>query len=187
MQAFEFSEWSTHRRGIAFLCGAKQCQGWYPGTHAMHAHDASMQNVAPILEWVPGAHLHNCLGAFAIVEQFCTWHPFTHSERPAAWGEHRVTSHHAATGQADGICGKLLRTFQQLPQPRRRLDEINNSAIQRSGARGTRLGKLYLLDRCLPMGGTDTLTIWHRYGAEWCPPQRAPSPSLWRSTPVRGW
>ena len=27
--------------------------------------------------------------------------------------------------------------------------------MQRSGARGTRLGKFYLLDRCLLMGGTD--------------------------------
>ena len=71
-----------------------------------------------------------------------------------------MTSHHAATGQGYGICGKLSRlrraTFQQLPQPRRRrLDEIRKLVMQRSGARGTRLGKFYLLDRCLLMGGTD--------------------------------
>jgi len=70
-----------------------------------------------------------------------------------------VTSHHAFMGQGCGFCGKLSRlrraTVQQTPQPRRRLGEINNSEIHRSGARGTRLGKLYLLDTGLLMGGTE--------------------------------
>ncbi|KKL68664.1 hypothetical protein LCGC14_2122750, partial [marine sediment metagenome] len=69
-----------------------------------------------------------------------------------------MTSHHAFIGHDYGICGKLSRlrraTFQQTPQPRqRRLNEINNSVIQGSGARSTRLGKLYLLDTGLLMGG----------------------------------
>ena len=25
-------------------------------------------------EWVPGTHLHNCVGAFAIIVQLGTWH-----------------------------------------------------------------------------------------------------------------
>ncbi len=89
-----------------------------------------------------------------------------------------MTSHHAATGQGYGICGKLSRlrraTFQQIPQPRRRrLDEINNSVIKRSGARGTRLGKIYLLDRCLLMGGTETSASSMSSTAFW---QRLPQP-----------
>ena len=62
------------------------------------------------------------------------------------------------------------------------LDEINNSVIQGSGARSTRLGKLYLLDTGLLMGGTDVGAVhstavhtdtdmgtdmpilWHLYG-----------------------
>jgi len=65
-----------------------------------------------------------------------------------------MTSHPDVTGRGCGICGKLLRTFQQIPQPRRRLDEIKKSVLQTSGARGTRSGKLYLLDTGLLMGGT---------------------------------
>jgi len=64
-----------------------------------------------------------------------------------------MTSHHDVTGRGYGICGKLLRTFQQIPQPRR-LDEIKKSVTKRSGAGGTRSGKLYLLDTGLLMGGT---------------------------------
>ena len=65
---------------------------------------------------------------------------------------HRVAMRHGY-----GICGKLLRTFQQIPQPRRRRrDEIENSMIRTSGAGATRLGKLYLLDTGLLMGGTVT-------------------------------
>jgi hypothetical protein len=67
-------------------------------------------------------------------------------------------------GQGCGFCGKLLRTFQQLPQPRqRRSDEIENSMTPRSGARGTRLGKLYLLDTGLLMGGTHALGCPHAH------------------------
>ncbi len=70
-----------------------------------------------------------------------------------------MTSHSDVTGRGYGIYGKLPRlrraTFQQIPQPRRRRsDEIENSMTPRSGARGTRLGKLYLLDTGLLMGGT---------------------------------
>ena len=36
------------------------------------------------------------------------------NESPAAEGDRRVTSHLVATRQGYGICGKLLRTFQQL-------------------------------------------------------------------------
>jgi len=78
------------------------------------------------------------------------------NESPAAEVDHRVTSHHVATKEGYGTCGKLLRTFQQIPQPRRRrLDEIRNLTIQISGAAGTRPGKRYLLDTGLLMGGTD--------------------------------
>jgi len=69
-----------------------------------------------------------------------------------------MTSHPDVTGRGCGIRGKLSRlrraTFQQIPQPRRRPDEIKKSVTKRSGARGTRLGKLYLLDTGLLMGGT---------------------------------
>ena len=35
-------------------------------------------------EWVPGTHLHNCLEAFAVIVQLCTWHPFIHIRHPWA-------------------------------------------------------------------------------------------------------
>ena len=73
-----------------------------------------------------------------------------------------MTSHPDVIRRGCGICGKLSRrrraTFQQIPQPRRRLDEIKKSVLQTSGARGTRSGKLYLLDTGLLMGGTHA--IW---------------------------
>ena len=66
-----------------------------------------------------------------------------------------MTSHHDVTGRGYGICGELLRTSPQLPQPRRRRsDEIEKSMTLGSGAPRTRLGKRYLLDTCLLMGGT---------------------------------
>ncbi len=75
-----------------------------------------------------------------------------------------MTSHRDVTGRGYGICGELLRTSPQLPQPRRRrLDEIKNTVIQTSGARGTRLGKLYLLDTGLLMGGTHVVPLWLVY------------------------
>ena len=79
-------------------------------------------------------------------------------EGPAAEGDHWVTSHHVATRQGYGICGKLLRTFQQIPQPRR-LDEVRNSMIQRSGAAGTRPGKLYPLDTGLLMDEINAISV----------------------------
>ena len=66
-----------------------------------------------------------------------------------------MISHRVAMRHGSGICGKLLRNLQQIPQPRRRRrDEIKNSMIRTSGAGATRLGKLYLLDTELLMGGT---------------------------------
>ena len=75
-------------------------------------------------------------------------------ESPAALGDQKVPSHHAVTGQGCGICGKLLRTFQQLPQPRRRIDEINSSFPDQAGPSGPAPGKRCLLDTRLLMGGT---------------------------------
>ena len=69
-----------------------------------------------------------------------------------------MTSHHDVTGRGYGICGELLRTSPQLPQPRRRRsDEIEKSITLGSGAPRTRLGKRYLLDTCLLMGGTHVM------------------------------
>ena len=42
------------------------------------------------------------------------------NEGPAAEDDQRVASHHVVSKQGYGICGKLLRNFQQLQQPRRR-------------------------------------------------------------------
>ena len=61
----------------------------------------------------------------------------------------------AVTGNGYGICGKLLRTFQQLPQPRRRRDGIKNSIRDHAGPPGPFSGKLCLLDTRLLMGGAD--------------------------------
>jgi len=66
-----------------------------------------------------------------------------------------VTTHHAAMGQGCGTCEKLLRTFQQLPQPRRRLDEINNASPDQAGPSDPAPGKRCLLDTRLLMGGTN--------------------------------
>ena len=88
-----------------------------------------------------------------------------------------MTSHPDVTGRGCGICGKLLLTFQQIPQPRRRLDEIKKSVLQTSGARGTRSGKLYLLDTGLLMGGTHAAPMWEAHVAE---------PYVGSIRPVRG-
>jgi hypothetical protein len=80
-----------------------------------------------------------------------------------------VISHQGAMRHGYGICGKLLRTFQQIPQPRRRRrDETKNSVIQTAGAGATGLEKLYLLDTGLLMGGS--FSDW--MGAEACPVSR---------------
>jgi len=84
-----------------------------------------------------------------------------------------MTSYPDVTGRGCGICGKLSRlrraTFQQIPQPRRRLDEIKKSVLQTSGARGTRSGKLYLLDTGLLMGGTHAAPLTNQQVCTWHP------------------
>ncbi len=75
-------------------------------------------------------------------------------ESPASREDQRANSHRADFATGHGICGKLLRTFQQIPQPRRRRDGITSSHIPFGGPSHPVLGKPYSLDRELLMGGT---------------------------------
>ena len=69
-----------------------------------------------------------------------------------------MTSCLAVSGNGYGICGKLPRlrrsTFQQIPQPRRRRDEIKNSYPDRAESKIPFPAEHYLLDTSLLMGGT---------------------------------
>jgi hypothetical protein len=69
-----------------------------------------------------------------------------------------MTSRPAISGNGYGICGKLSRlrrsTFQQIPQPRRRRDEIYNAFPDRAESKIPFPGEHYLLDTSLLMGGT---------------------------------
>jgi hypothetical protein len=62
--------------------------------------------------------------------------------------------HSAFSGNGYGICGEPLRISPQLPQPRRRRDEVNNLFPDCAGTPGPSPGKHYLLDTRLLMGGT---------------------------------
>jgi hypothetical protein len=62
--------------------------------------------------------------------------------------------HSAFSGNGYGICGEPLRISPQLPQPRRRRDEVNNLFPDCAGTPDPSPGKHYLLDTRLLMGGT---------------------------------
>ena len=65
-----------------------------------------------------------------------------------------MTSCPAVSGNGYGICGKLLRIFQQIPQPRRRRDEVNNAYLDRAGSQLPFPAEHYPLDTSLLMGGS---------------------------------
>jgi hypothetical protein len=75
-------------------------------------------------------------------------------ESPASREDQRVNSHRADIATGYGLCGKLLRTFQQIPQPRRRRDAITSRFPRFGGPSHPVLGKLCPLDKELLMGGT---------------------------------
>ena len=64
-------------------------------------------------------------------------------------------SRHAVSKNGYGICGELLRTSPQLPQPRRRLNGINNVYPDHSESKTPFPAEHYLLDTRLLMGGTN--------------------------------
>ena len=63
-------------------------------------------------------------------------------------------SRHTVSKNGYGICGELLRTSPQLPQPRRRLNGINNVYPDHSESKTPFPAEHYLLDTRLLMGGT---------------------------------
>ena len=65
-----------------------------------------------------------------------------------------MKTHSAFSGIGYGICGELALTSPQLPQPRRRRNEINSLFPDHVGSPGPAPGKRYLLDNYLLMGGT---------------------------------
>ncbi len=69
-----------------------------------------------------------------------------------------MTSHHGVTGKGYGIYGKLSRLrraiFQQIPQPRRRRDGIENPPSFLNGLAHPVLAKPCRFDKNLLMGGT---------------------------------
>ena len=65
-----------------------------------------------------------------------------------------MTSRPAISGNGYGICGKMLRIFQQFPQPRRRRDEIYNAYPDRAESKIPFPAEHYLLDTSLLMGGS---------------------------------
>ena len=75
-------------------------------------------------------------------------------ESPASRKDQKVNSHRADTATGYGLCGKLLRTFQQIPQPRRRRDGITSSSLRFDGPSHPVQGKPCPLDKELLMGGT---------------------------------
>ena len=75
-------------------------------------------------------------------------------ESPASREDQKVKSHRADITTGYGICGKLLRTFQQIPQPRRRRDGITNGSLRFDGPSHPVLAKPCPLDTRLLMGGT---------------------------------
>ena len=76
------------------------------------------------------------------------------TESPASRVVQTVNPHHARTATGNGICGKLLRTFQQIPQPRRRRDGITSGSLRFDGPSHPVLAKPCRLDTELLMGGT---------------------------------
>ena len=76
-------------------------------------------------------------------------------ESPASREDQKVSPHQVGTATGCGFCGKLLRIFQQIPQPRRRRDGIENSPFHFSGPSHPALAKPCQLDKNLLMGGTD--------------------------------
>ena len=65
-----------------------------------------------------------------------------------------MTSRPAISGNGYGICGGLLRTSPQIPQPRLRRDEVNNSYPDRAESKIPFPAEHYPLDTSLLMGGT---------------------------------
>ena len=77
-------------------------------------------------------------------------------ESPASREDQRVNSYRVLIAIGHGICGKLLRTFQQIPQPRRRRDGMTSGLFRIGGPSHPVLAKPCLLDTRLLMGGTFT-------------------------------
>ena len=71
-----------------------------------------------------------------------------------------MKTHSAFSGSGYGICGELLHTSPQLPQPRRRRDEIRNLIPVYGEPPGPAPGEHYLLDNYLLMGGTHLSCQW---------------------------
>ncbi len=75
------------------------------------------------------------------------------NESPASQSGSSDDFHFALTGNGYGICGELLRTSPQLPQPRRR-NEIKKLSPVYAEPPGPARGKRCPLDTRLLMGGT---------------------------------